>query len=183
MDSFLFTEFWCCWNPVDLLMVILLVFNINLSISISLSHTPEDRVQCDLWPRDSRMWDCSGMKSEKSCTAGKVEQQVPLILLKHTFIYTWKWLFLPFCIHIYFGGKKEKYKKCLICILYLQATTDHDLVPIVMDPLNTFTPMCTHTHTHSHLHIFMLKILWCKLFLLSCWVGIKNVGKQFFIGS
>lgn len=61
MDSFPFIEFGCCWYPVDVLMLILLVFNIDLFIYLvwdSVSHTPEDRVQYDQGPRDSRVWVC-----------------------------------------------------------------------------------------------------------------------------
>lgn len=47
MDSFPFIEFGCCWDLVDLLMLILLA-NIDLFtylIRISVSHMPERRAQ------------------------------------------------------------------------------------------------------------------------------------------
>lgn len=50
----------------------------------------------------------SAMKSDE--LEGKVVHQLSL---KHTFIYKWKWLFLPFYIHTYLGvgGGRKVYKK------------------------------------------------------------------------
>jgi len=50
MDSLPFIEFGCCWDLVDLLMLILLAFNIDFFsylIRISVSHIPEHRAQSD----------------------------------------------------------------------------------------------------------------------------------------
>lgn len=61
MDSFPFIEFGCCWDLVDLLMLILLAFNIDLFtylIRISVSHMPEHRAQSDQGPEDNRVWVC-----------------------------------------------------------------------------------------------------------------------------
>lgn len=61
MDSFPFIEFGCCWDLVDLLMLILLAFNIDLFsylIRISVSHIPERRAQSDQEPEDNRVWVC-----------------------------------------------------------------------------------------------------------------------------
>ena len=50
LDSLPFIEFGCCWDLVDLLMLILLAFNIDFFsylIRISVSHIPEHRAQSD----------------------------------------------------------------------------------------------------------------------------------------
>lgn len=93
-----------------LMMLILLAFNIDLFtylIRISVSHMPERRAQSDQGPEANRVWVClRSVKYGESSKKGRWVYQLPLIFLKWTVIYKWKWLFLSFK-YIFILKKRE----------------------------------------------------------------------------